>query len=268
MKGLQKGMAYVMLGRSSRLQDIFIAGELDVNEIKCDPNALEESNRLDEMFDQSVEKEQERRSQHWKISYLNVRSMKAADGHAKDVAKDNFIMDSDIFGLGETWLEEDQEVHFEGFSGYFANFGSGKGIAGYSNLDLVAQPERYGSETYSAMMLKTSNFHIVFLYLSKNYDRQGLSYHLNLWIEEDVPTAVIGDINENLLKMPMKEAKFAKMMKQKGFHQLIKEPTCHTGSLIDHLYVNNAMKALNISSQTDPAYYSDHDIISLYIPKL
>ena len=176
-------------------------------------------------------------------------------------------MDSDIFGLGETWLEEDQKVHFEGFSGYFANFGSGKGIAGYSNLDLVAQPERYGSETYSAMMLKTSNFHIVFLYLSKNYDRQGLSYHLNLWIEEAVPTAVIGDINENLLKMPMKEANFAKMMKQKGFHQLIKEPTCHTGSLIDHLYVNNAMKALNISSQTDPAYYSDHDIISLYIPK-
>ena len=131
MKGLQKGMAYVMLGRSSRLQDIFIAGELDVNEIKCDPNALEESNRLDEIFDQSVEQEQERRFQHWKISYLNVRSMKAADGHAKDVAKDNFIMDSDIFGLGETWLEEDQEVQFEGFSGYFANFGSGKGIAGY-----------------------------------------------------------------------------------------------------------------------------------------
>ena len=60
MKGLQKGMAYVMLGRSSRLQDIFIAGELDVSEIKCDPNALEESNRLDEMFDQSVKKEQER----------------------------------------------------------------------------------------------------------------------------------------------------------------------------------------------------------------
>ena len=50
MKGMQKGMAYVMLGRSSRLQDLFIAGELDVNEIKCDPNALEESNRLEEIF--------------------------------------------------------------------------------------------------------------------------------------------------------------------------------------------------------------------------
>ena len=55
---MQKGMAYVMLGRSSRLQDLFIAGELDVNEIKCDPNALVESNRLEDLFDQSVEKEQ------------------------------------------------------------------------------------------------------------------------------------------------------------------------------------------------------------------
>ena len=27
-----------------------------------------------------------------------------------------------------------------------------------------------------------------------------------------------------------------------GFEQLIKEPTCQTGGLIDHLYVNNAMK--------------------------
>ena len=52
-----------------------------------------------------------------------------------------------------------------------------------------------------------------------------------------------------------------------GFEQQIKESTCQTGSIIDHLYVNNAMKDKNISTVLDAVYYSDHDVVSLYIPK-
>ena len=48
---------------------------------------------------------------------------------------------------------------------------------------------------------------------------------------------------------------------------MIKESTCDTGSIIDHLYVNDAMKDKNISTSIDAAYYSDHDIISLLVPK-
>ena len=46
------GMSYVMLGRSERLQDIYIAcdGELDTTAIKCNPDALEESKRLEQIF--------------------------------------------------------------------------------------------------------------------------------------------------------------------------------------------------------------------------
>ena len=35
----------------------------------------------------------EERDGNFKISYLNVRSMKASDGHRKDIALDNIIMD-------------------------------------------------------------------------------------------------------------------------------------------------------------------------------
>ena len=59
----------------------------------------------------------EKRQKCIKISYLNVQSMRSSDGHAKDVEKDNAIMDADIFGLGETWLEEDEEVQREGEAG-------------------------------------------------------------------------------------------------------------------------------------------------------
>ena len=61
--------------------------------------------------------------------------------------------------------------------------------------------------------------------------------------------------------------KIENMMKGKGFNQLIKEPTFETGSIIDHIYVNHAMANKEVFTQVNAAYYSDHAIISLYIPK-
>ena len=263
-------MAYVTLGRTQRLEDIFISGELDVSQIKADPKALEESKRLEEIFNQSEKEQEEKRSKCWKISYLNVRSMKSTDGHAKDVERDNAIMDADMFGLGETWLEKDQQVHFDGYSGYFANFGTGKGVAGYSKIDLVAQPETVSTETYSGIFFKAKDFHIAFLYVSSNCKKASVFNLLDSWIEKNMPTAVIGDINEDFLKgekLKKTNTKFVSMMTERGFHQLIMEPTRISGRGIDHLYINDAMQTQAISTQIDGAYYSDHDIISLYVPK-
>ena len=132
-------MVFVMLSRSERKEDIYISGKIDVSKIVCDPEALEESKRLEEIFNQSEKEKKEKREKCIKISFLNVQSMKSFDGHAKDVEKDNVIMDADLFSLGETWLEKDREVHFDGYSGHFASFGTnGKGIAGYSKINLVA----------------------------------------------------------------------------------------------------------------------------------
>ena len=74
-----------------------------------------------------------------------------------------------------------------------------------------------------------------------------------MWIEQDVPTAIIGDVNENL--GTMKKRPFLKKMTSLGFEQQIQEPTCQTGSIIDHLYVNNAMKAKDVSTEIDVVYY-------------
>ena len=179
-------------------------------------------------------------------------------------------MDADMFGLGETWLEKDKEVHFDGYSGYFANFGTGKGVAGYSKIDLVAQPETVSTETYSGIFFKTQEFHIVFLYVSSNCKKAVLLNLLDSWIQKDMPTAVIGDINEDFLKgdkLKKTSAKFTSMMTDRGFHQLIKEPTRISGSAIDNIFINDLLQEQTISTQIDGAYYSDHDIISLYVSK-
>ena len=161
-------MAYVMLGRTELLNDMHIAGDFSVEQIKCDPAALTESKRLLEIFDNSQMEQFEKRQGLWKISYLNVRSMKSVDGHREDVRSDNLLMDSDMFGLGETWLENDNKVEFDNYSGYFANFGNGKGVAGYTKIGLNCPPETVSSQTYSAIHFKTSHFHIIFLYLSRD----------------------------------------------------------------------------------------------------
>ena len=58
-----------------------------------------------------------------------------------------------------------------------------------------------------------------------------------------------------------------KALENLGFQQLIKESTRISGYAIDHIYVNKELMSLNVTTQIDSAYYSDHDIITLHIPK-
>ena len=83
------GIAYVALSRSEQLNDIYIKGTLERDGIHASPDALEETNRLQTIFDQNAIKVNERAEKYWQISYLNVRSLNC---HKDDVAKDNFLM--------------------------------------------------------------------------------------------------------------------------------------------------------------------------------
>ena len=96
------GMAYVSLGRSERLKDIYIKGKVDPQGILASCEALEETERLERIFDKRVEKYQEKAKHFWKVCSLNVRSLHC---HKEDVAKDNFMTSGDIFALNETWLK-------------------------------------------------------------------------------------------------------------------------------------------------------------------
>ena len=54
---------------------------------------------------------------------------------------------------------------------------------------------------------------------------------------------------------------------EKGFHQLVQNPTHERGGLIDHVYVNEPLRSMNVTVHRDCAFYSDHDIVTIYIPK-
>ena len=61
--------------------------------------------------------------------------------------------------------------------------------------------------------------------------------------------------------------KFIQSLGKMGFIQLIHEPICDTGSIIDHIYVNQALKTFDISIELTSVFYSDHDIITLHVSK-
>ena len=74
---------------------------------------------------------------------------------------------------------------------------------------------------------------------------------------------MIGDINENFLH----HSQFKNYMKGKGCYQMVDKPTCETGSLLDQIYVNDALNEMGFSIQVNSCYYSDHDIVSLCLSK-
>ena len=253
------GLAYVALSRSEQLSDIYIKGTLEREGIHASPDALKESDRLQGIFNQNVAKMDEKAEHFFKISYLNVRSLNDKEDHVKN---DNFIMSSDVIGLGETWLKPGEEKHLDGFEGVFAGHGKGKGVAAFSKIECNVVYS-ISTEHFSSIHLRFPNFDVIFVYLSSGCNKEEFLGHVKAWIDNDRPTTIMGDFNIDYSK----GEKLNRSLETLGFQQLVQEPTRISGSLIDHIYVNRALKSLGISTQQDCAYYSDHDVITLYVPK-
>ena len=130
-------------------------------------------------------------------------------------------------------------------------------------MDLLAQPEIMSSISASAILFRTNHFNIIFLYLSNDYSKQDVFHLLDDWIQVGTPTAIMGDINEDALE----NSTFQNFMRIKGFCQMIDKPTRTSGKLLDHIYVNDALDQIGFTTQVDSCYYSDHDIVTMYVSK-
>ena len=86
---------------------------------------------------------------------------------------------------------------------------------------------------------------------------------LATWIDNTRPTTIMGDINMNFFT----NCKLNQFLEKLGFQQMIRQATHESGSLIDQVYVNQPLRALNIFTEQCAVYYSDHDMVTIYIPK-
>ena len=250
-----------MLGRTERLDDIFISGKIDFDGISASNLAMKEASRLSEIFEkaQNVEIEEDRKG--LTISYLNVRSLR---NKVTEIMKTSSLMHSNVFGLGETWLKSDENVQIDKFKSFFASYGKGKGVAVYSQNDPFDEPLAIVEDLFSMIVFNHKDFVAMFLYRSQNCDEVQLCSVLESVMKGNVPIVVMGDMNID----SEKKSVLHNYLTAKGFTQEIKMPTCDTGSTLDHLYVNKEMKSLSFKIKQNPVYYSDHDIIGLQIKNL
>ena len=99
--------------------------------------------------------------------------------------------------------------------------------------------------------------------MSSNCSKEELFDILETWIDSERPTTIMGDVNMNFFQ----DCKLNNFLVNRGFQQLITKSTFESGSLIDHIYANEALSNMNIATEQCSAYYSDHDIITIHIPK-
>ena len=261
----QPGMAYVMLGRTQKLEDIYIVESKDkfsTSGIKVDEKALKECERIRTKFEESKRKQEEVFNDHFSIAFLNVFGLVP---HLEDVKNDPYLEKFDVISFGETWLNFENSVHLDGRYSCQNNVGRGKGLATFVKDEYVVRLHPFTDEKFSVITMESMYVNVAFLYLSKGANWERLSEILEAFITNDKPIAIMGDMNFDFNEdtHPLKSFLF-----ERKFDQLIKSPTHDYGRMLDHIYVNELLIAQNPLSFQRSTYYSDHDIISLHVNKV
>ena len=187
----QKGMAYVMLSRCEKLENIYIVGKFDPDYIRWDEECLEEAERIYGNFIASKKKEDSMFQDCFTISYLNIYSLKK---HYEDVITDHRLIQSDIMLFGETWLLSDENISFHdfGFNDFQVNVGRGKGIAAFIKKEHSVTCKTYHKDNFSAIFIRTDLLDVIFLYLSQSFEWDELIITLEEWIQDGRKVAVRG----------------------------------------------------------------------------
>lgn len=259
-KKFKPGMAYVMLSRCERLQDLFITGDFTIDKIKCNPQALEDFIRLSESF-QSTLLQRQKELGCLRISFLNVMNIWP---HLEDIKQSSLLMSSTVLGLAETWMEPGTTVDFPNFQAIFESIGSGKGLAAFFKEDVTTL--QISKPKLSSIKVSILAIDVIFLYLSHGVVWTDVKSILENWLNTDAPTAVIGDMNWHWKEdstHPMKH-----FMEGKGLKQMMRNPTHDQGNCIDHLYLNQELLDLQPKVEAHSAYFSDHDIITVSFPEI
>ena len=142
----------LMMGRPTKEGKMW-AGKFDPAYIKVDKKALDETERLHQLFICDKEKEDANYNNYFTISYLNVARLRPK---YEDILSDHLLMKSDFISFGETWLHNDETVSFEaqGFDGIHANVCDGQGLATFSKILYKERTTLYTDKTFSATFVK------------------------------------------------------------------------------------------------------------------
>jgi hypothetical protein len=234
--------------------------DFNPSKIYCNEEAKQEALSIRaRALNKQFSKWHQRQKNCFKLSSLNIRSLQK---HFQDLKDDNFLQQSDILCVNETWLVDDPDTIFDGFSSHYLNKRS-KGVAMFTKI-VPEKLQRVHTETLSMLVARFQFFDLLSVYRFAEVSRiDEFTEQILEYVDLSRPVILIGDINIDLLKQP--NNKFSKQLKGLGFVQLVKEATHISGGLLDHLYVYFPQDGHCELFKMHPLYYSDHDAVCCII---
>ena len=215
-KRMPPSLAYMMLSRSECVEDLFITGDFDPSKIKCDPKALKEAERLDEISLTKKQTDIQSSNQFFGFALVNIRSL---NKNLQYLGCDSVMLRNDVVFVTETW--HDSKIHkihkLDGYQSVFANgTAKGKGAGVFFRSD--ATIEVCEEELYQFIKFSNPKITIFCLYVSKGCDFGQLIESLKKYnFNSDANTCLIGDMNFDAFEAN----DFTRFMSNLKFNQIV-----------------------------------------------
>ena len=270
MRGrLQKAQAYVMLSRVQSIDQIFILEKLHVDKIKPCEAAVDELKNLEKVaipkWSKPVDKEV--------ISFQNVRSLPA---HLPDIKLSRRHLLSDVASMSQTCLTSEGDEVRDQFEieelgkPMLSSAGNGKGLAIYSKKEFEEYDRVNKSNYQISKFLYGGEYQLISVYRSKDANSKDFLSDILAFCRNDKLTVIGGDFN--LCALENKDHPVLKGIRKAGFRQLVKKGTHDEGRIIDHCYIREPVdcetESVTAEVEVRSVYWSDHDTILLYLPKI
>ena len=255
----EAAMAYVILSRITSLDQLYLQ-ELDPKQIYCNKMAKEEVTKLkSRAINLQSSSWTESQEEVVKICSLNTRSF---NQHSQEIKEDEFIMQSDIILIQETWLKSDLEDNIPNYHHYYVH-GYSKGIAVLSR-HLPIQHSSSQTSLCSFLKLSFRHFDIINIYrFSENSNLLKFTTEIIPLLDRARTQVVAGDFNIDLNKTP--NNCFTTSLLDMEFKQLINRSTHNKGGLIDHVYFHPAGGTSCALFSHHTMFWSDHDCLAFLV---
>jgi len=259
----EAAQAYVMLSRVQELNQLYILEELPEEKIYANVAALIEIERLIQVSVNNNPNKWENKENRLttKISFLNCRSLK---NKFNNIKSDWSLLKSDVMILTETWLEDDDDMHYilQDYEANLNSSGKGKGIAAYYKRQKFEHQVNQKKEGFSISKITSKDIDIIGIYRSHNGNVVSLVGELQDLIDIDKTSVIGGDMNICALQQPRNYVTAS--LKELGFQQLVMTATHKDGGAIDHIYWRQGKNSeYEWDLECIPKYYSDHDALCL-----
>uniref|UniRef100_A0A3B3YQH8 ATP-dependent DNA helicase n=1 Tax=Poecilia mexicana TaxID=48701 RepID=A0A3B3YQH8_9TELE len=266
------GQAYVAVSRVKSLSGLTIQ-DFDEKRIYCKDDIAIALQGMTPLLSGSIQLNRFNTSD-FTVFLMNVQSLTR---HVKDLACFTEHWKPKCVAVTETWLSSTQTdtVKIDGYS--FSNRPrhlsysnrhpqlsalqdqQHGGVGIYCSNDIEFEVLQQPELNLECLVYRFSGYEMVVgvIYRPPLYPLSLFKRNLETlvdWLEKQSDAiALIGDFNDDILK----SSTISKFMSDKGYLQMVDEPTTEKGTLIDHVYVKSEMH--RVEAVVVPTYFSDHE---------